>query len=177
MFFLNGSVAGEILGRLKNARRPSRGRTERRNHMRKGLWALRTLLLGAVVALWLVPISAWGQTTGTGVFAQLSPGQQKIAQALFEAQTKSTAPNAPTPLTLDQIAAKKQGHEGWGEVFKAMKTQGLLTQKNLGQVVSSFERRHPEAAKLEKAERPEKPGKLERVERMEKPERPERTGR
>jgi hypothetical protein len=135
-----------------------------------------TALLGVVLAVWVVP--AWAQTTGTGAFAQLSPGNQKIAQALFEAQPT----NAPKTLTLDQIAAMKQGHEGWGEVFKAMKAQGLLTQKNLGQVVSSFERHHPEAAKLDKAEREKlekavKPEKMERMERVERPARPERPGR
>ena len=153
--------------------------------MRYSGCALRTTLLGALLALWLVPASAWAQTTGTGAFAQLSPGQQNIAQALFEAQPK----DAPKRLTLDQIAAMKQGHKGWGEVFKDMKAQGLLTQKNLGQVVKSFEQRHPEAAKsekaekavkadkLEKAERPGKLEKLERVQRVERPERPERPGR
>ena len=77
-----------------------------------------------------------------GTFDQLSPGEQKIARALFEAQKTSTAANAPKPLTLDEIAAKKQGHEGWGEVFKDMKEKGLVTEKNLGQVVSNYNRRH-----------------------------------
>lgn len=112
--------------------------------MRKGLRTFRSVLLGAGLVLWLAPAGAWAQTTATGTFAQLSPGEQKITQALFEAQTKGTAADAPTPLTLDQIAAKRQGR-GWGEVFKDMKTQGLLTQKNLGQVVSGYERHHPEA--------------------------------
>src|SRR3989442_16021574 len=49
-----------------------------------------------------------------------------------------------TRLTPDQIAEMK-GREGWGRVFKQMKEQGLLTQKNLGQVVSNFERQHNEA--------------------------------
>jgi hypothetical protein len=148
--------------------------------MRTGTLGFSTVVLGLVLALSLVPVSGWAQT-GTGALAQLSPGNQKIAQALFEAQPKSTAPNAPKTLSLDQIAAMKQGHEGWGEVFKAMKSQGLLTEKNLGQVVSRFERRHPEAAKLDKAERQKlekalKPEKMERMERVSRPERPERPG-
>jgi hypothetical protein len=141
-------------------------------------------LVGAVLALWVLSPGAWAQTTGTGTFTQLSPGNQKIAQALFDAQPKNAAPNAPKPLTLDQIAALKQGHEGWGEVFKSMKTRGLVTQKDLGQVVKDFERRHPEKTarvekveKLEKADGLEKPGKLERAERPEKAERPARPGR
>jgi hypothetical protein len=103
---------------------------------------MRMALIGGALALVLVPVGAWAQTPGTGAFTRLSLGEQKIARALFEAQSTS----AGTPLTLDEIAAKKQGGQGWGEVFKQMKTRGLVTQKNLGQVVSSFERQHNEAA-------------------------------
>jgi hypothetical protein len=143
----------------------------------------------ALLMLGLVAANASAQTGGTGAFARLSPGDQKIAQALFEAQTPSKNANAPKPLTLDEIAAKKLGHEGWGEVFKGMKADGLVTQKNLGQVVKSFERQHHETIKLEKVEKTdkaekadkvdkvEKPSKPERVERVERPERPERPGR
>jgi len=99
---------------------------------------MRRVMIGAIVALVLVSVGAWAQTTGTSAFGQLPPGEQKIARALFEAQT------GPTRLTPDQIAEMK-GREGWGRVFKQMKEQGLLTQKNLGQVVSNFERQHNEA--------------------------------
>lgn len=147
--------------------------------MRTGTLGFSTVVFALVLALSLVPVGGWAQTGG-GAFAQLSPGNQMIAKALFEAQASS-----PTALTLDQIAAMKQGHEGWGEVFKQMKAQGLLTEKNLGQVVSSFERHHPEAAKLDKAEREklekavkaEKVERTERVARPERPVRPERPGR
>jgi hypothetical protein len=40
-------------------------------------------------------------------------------------------------MTLDQIAAMKQGGQGWGQIFKEMKAQGLVSAKNLGQVVSA----------------------------------------
>jgi hypothetical protein len=103
---------------------------------------MRVVITGAVLALVLAPVGAWAQATGAGVFAQFPPGDQKIARALFEAQS----PSASAPLTLDEIAAKKQGQQGWGDIFKQMKTQGLLTQKNLGQVVNDFERRHHESA-------------------------------
>ena len=99
---------------------------------------MRRVMIGAIVALVLVSVGAWGQTNGTSAFGQLPPGEQKIARALFDAQT------GPTRLTPDQIAEMK-GREGWGRVFKQMKEQGLLTQKNLGQVVSNFERQHSEA--------------------------------
>jgi hypothetical protein len=129
----------------------------------------RIALIGAVLALTLMQVSAWAQTS------KLSPGDQKIARALFEAQRTSSGGTAA--LTYEQIVAMKS-HEGWGEIFKSMKSKGLLTQKNLGQVVSDFEKRHPEMAKVDKkpdkAEKPDKPGKPDR---MEKPERPEKPGR
>ncbi|HEV8586943.1 MAG TPA: hypothetical protein VGT02_18435 [Methylomirabilota bacterium] len=136
------------------------------------------ILLVALVTLGAFTASALAQTPG-GAFSKLSAGQQKIVQALFEAQTRSTAPNAATPLTLDQIAAmKKPGHEGWGEVFKDMKKQGLVTQKNLGEVVSSYERHHPETAKLDKKpDKAEKPERAEKPDKPEKPEKPEKPGR
>lgn len=118
-------------------------------------------------------------------FDKLSPGDQKIARALFEAQSTTqtqTTSGGATPLTLDQIAAKKS-HAGWGEIFKQMKTQGLVTDKNLGQAVSNFERHHPELAakpdnaKPEKLEKIDKPEKSDKPEKIEKPARPEKPGR
>jgi hypothetical protein len=136
------------------------------------------MLLVALVTLGAFTVSALAQTPG-GAFSKLSPGQQKIARALFEGQPASTAANAPRPLTLDEIAAmKKPGHEGWGEVFKGMKKQGLVTQKNLGEVVSGYEHRHPETARLDKkVDRAEKPEKMDRSEKPEKMEKPEKSGR
>jgi hypothetical protein len=135
-------------------------------------------VLTVVVAFGLA-VSAWAQTTGTGAFERLSPGDQKIARSLFEAQTTS---GGATPLTLDQIAAKKKDG-GWGQVFKQMKEQNLVADKNLGQVVSNFERHHPELAakpdnsKPEKMEKPNKPEKLDKPEKIEKPAKPEKPGR
>jgi len=133
------------------------------------------VVLAMVVALG-VAASAWAQTTGTGAFDKLSPGDQKIARALFEAQSTS---GGTTPLTLDQIAAKKK-HTGWGEIFKQMKAQGLVTDKNLGQAVSNFEHHHPEVAgkpDVSKPDKVEKPDKPEKPEKIEKPARPEKPGR
>ncbi len=42
---------------------------------------------------------------------------------------------AAPPLTLDDIAAIKQTSQGWGVIFKEVKTQSLVQEKNLGQVV------------------------------------------
>src|SRR5213594_4505983 len=88
-----------------------------------------------------------------GAYQKLSPGHQKVARALFEAQTmpttttkgarKTTTPspsgapsagsaNGPKPLTLDQIAAMKQSGTGWEQVFRQMRAQGLVADKNIG---------------------------------------------
>jgi len=100
---------------------------------------MRGVMIGAILALLLVSVGVWAQTDGTEPFAQLPSGEQKIARALFEGQT------GPKRLTPGQIVDMKKGGEGWGRVFKQMKEQGLLTQKNLGQVVSNFERQHSAA--------------------------------
>jgi len=75
-------------------------------------------------------------TTSTGGFKNLSPGGQRIAQSLYNSQNPRTG---TTKLTLDQIATMK-GREGWGRVFKEMKSDGLVQAKNLGQVVSGHAR-------------------------------------
>ncbi len=139
---------------------------------------VKAMLLGAVLALVALPVGAWAQTTRTTTTTsgQLTPRDQKIAQALVEAQTQNPGANASKPLTLDEITAMKR-HEGWGEIFKDMKAKGLLTQKNLGQVVSDFDKHHPELAKAGKTDKPDKVDKPTKPEHMDKPERPEKPGR
>ena len=93
------------------------------------------------------PANAQQPATVDGAYARLSPGNAKVARALFEAQVTNTTPSAakaPKALTVDQIAAMKQGQD-WGRVFNAMKAQGLLADKNLGQVVTRYEHRSPGA--------------------------------
>jgi hypothetical protein len=84
--------------------------------------------------------------TAAGSYQQLSVGNQKIARALFEAQVQPTTttvtPGARRPLTLDQIAAMKQNGSGWGQVFQQMQAKGLISEKNLGQVVSRYNASH-----------------------------------
>jgi hypothetical protein len=97
------------------------------------------LLLGVASAS---PVSA--QTPGlvNGAYERLSPGNQKVARALFDAQAAVAIPgpnSGAKTLTLDEIAAQKQGGTAWGQVFHAMKTRGLLHEANLGQVVSRYE--------------------------------------
>jgi hypothetical protein len=103
------------------------------------------LLLGmtAAASAETATTTTTGTGTGsTGAYANLSPGNQKIAQALYKAQTTSTTGTstgtgtAPTTLTLDEIATMKTGGQGWGQVFHQMKSQGLVQDKNLGQVIS-----------------------------------------
>jgi len=91
--------------------------------------AIRLLAALAMVGAWVT--SAPAQAPG-GAFDRLAPGEQRIARSLFDAQRRDLQPGRR--LTLDQIAAKKGG-EGWGVVFKDMKSQGLVNAKNLGQVV------------------------------------------
>ena len=87
------------------------------------------LLFGATTAS---PANA--QATADGAYAKLSTGNAKIARALFDAQVKT--PSSAKLLTLDQLAAQKQGGQSWGQIFQSMKTQGLVQDKNLGQVVT-----------------------------------------
>jgi hypothetical protein len=103
----------------------------------------------------------------TGAYQKMSPGNQKVARALFEAQTitmtptttkasskTSTTPppaasaNGPKPLTLDQIAALKQQGTGWESVFRQMRAQGLLTEKNISQVVARYNQSRPPSASV-----------------------------
>ena len=96
------------------------------------------LLLGE---MFLCAPLAFAQTPG-GSFDQLSPGNQKVARALFEAQP-SRLPPGSRPLTLDEIAARKQTRGGgWGRVYDSMRSDGLVTTKNVGQAVSGYNQRH-----------------------------------
>lgn len=80
-----------------------------------------------------------GTTSPGGAFDKLSPGGQRIARALFEAQRGQGS----STMSLDDIASRKLGGRGWGEVFKEMKEQGLVHEKNLGQVISRANRHAP----------------------------------
>ena len=79
--------------------------------------------------------------TSDGATLALSLGNQKIARALFEAQKV----NGETPaLSLEEIAALKKAGLGWGQILKKMKDDGLLEERNLGQVVSKYQHRQKE---------------------------------
>jgi hypothetical protein len=105
-----------------------------------------------------------------GAYQKLSTGNQKVARALFEAQTvpmtttttKAGKPSVPSPatapsgssangrkpLTLDQISAMKQNGSGWEHVFRQMRAQGLLTDQNIGQVMARHNQSRPPSASV-----------------------------
>ncbi len=100
------------------------------------------ILFTAVGIVLLLANPGWSQSTittssttiPTGNFDSLSPGNQKIANALFAAQKPT---GTQTALTKNQIAGLRST-EGWGRVFKTMKADGLIQSRNLGQVVSGY---------------------------------------
>lgn len=106
------------------------------------------LLFGAIAAS---PTSAQ-PVSEAGAFQRMSPGNQKIARALFDAQAAAVTPapgggrsRGAKALTLDQIAAQRQGGQGWGQIFQAMRAGGLVHETSLGQVVSRYEQRRTRA--------------------------------
>jgi hypothetical protein len=74
-----------------------------------------------------------------GPFERLSPGNQRIARALHEAQRREP-PGGARRLTVDEIAARR-GDQGWHGVFREMKAQGLVSEKDLTQIVERREGR------------------------------------
>jgi hypothetical protein len=71
-------------------------------------------------------------------FESLSQGNKRIATALFEAQ--KTTDGGPMPMTLEQIAQERRSGRKWGDVFQAMKSQGLIQAETLGQVLGRYDR-------------------------------------
>jgi hypothetical protein len=96
------------------------------------LFAAAGMLLGTAVA------GAQSAARRTP-YAALAPGHQKIAQSLFLAQTAPAADTVAAPLTLDEIAERRVSGQDWGRIFKDMKTQGLITDKNLVRSVTRYE--------------------------------------
>ncbi len=94
----------------------------------------RTICIFALALVLALP-AARAQTDEPGDFESLSVGNQKIAEALFDAQQLD--PDSETQAwSLDRIADAKQQGGGWGQIFKQMKSDGLLQEKNLGRIVS-----------------------------------------
>ncbi len=96
----------------------------------------RSLIFGIAAALFFWTSAMAETVVDTGgqqaSFDQLSPGGQKHANSLFDAQQ---AGDGGEVMSLDNIALAKQ-ETGWGNVFKQMKEDGLVLEKNFGQIVS-----------------------------------------
>jgi hypothetical protein len=73
--------------------------------------------------------------SGPGAFESLSTAHQKTARALYEAQRWN--PSARLKLTLEQIAARRQSGQGWGEIFNTMKARGLVRERRIGELLVS----------------------------------------
>jgi hypothetical protein len=84
------------------------------------------------------PAPAMASAPTSNAYEALSPGNRRIAVALFEAQ-KSSAQNV-MPLTLDQIAQERRSGKTWADVFHAMKSQGLIDAETLAQVLGRYNR-------------------------------------
>ena len=76
-------------------------------------------------------------TPPAGAFASLSQGNKRIATALFEAQNTTSG---VTTMTLEQIAQENRSGRKWGDVFRDMKSQGLIEAETLGQVLGRYDR-------------------------------------
>jgi hypothetical protein len=91
------------------------------------------LLAGAPVLAQDVP-----PPSNDGAFDALSTGNQKIVSSIYEAQLGSPNDQTGGPLlTRDDIAAMK-ADGGWGNTYKQLYDQGLVTHRNLGQAISSY---------------------------------------
>jgi hypothetical protein len=104
---------------------------------------LSALVIGTVVPSLALGPGATAQTksmTSAPAFDKLSLGNKKVAASLYQAQTAGTSPTGSPirPLTLQQIASKRLSGQSWGQIFREMKTQGLVQEKSLSQVVSRY---------------------------------------
>jgi hypothetical protein len=101
---------------------------------------MKRATLVAVAGMFLCTAVADAQPgTRRAPYDSLSRGHQKIAQALFLAQTARAEGAVAAPLTLDEIAARRLSGQDWGRIFKDMKAQGLITDKNLARSVTRYE--------------------------------------
>ena len=111
-------------------------------------------LVGRLMAVSVVVIAlasgAHAQTKPTappkpaakGAFDKLSLGNQKVAAALYYAQSpRSTngVTHASRRLTLEEISSKRGLGQTWGQIFRELKAQGLVQEKSLGQVVARYQ--------------------------------------
>ena len=117
----------------------------------------KTLISGLVVASVLTIATAAAAQVQTKAkvpapppashaYDKLSLGNQKVASALYQAQSSKAATikgsgssPAPRPLSLEEISIRRRTGQTWGQIFRDMKAQGLVHEKSLGQVVARYQ--------------------------------------
>jgi hypothetical protein len=116
-----------------------------------GQHLIRRLMVVCVVAIFAVS-GAHAQTkpktpataASKGAFDKLSLGNQKVAAALYHAQSSGVGSSGTTPagrpLTLEEISAKRGRGQAWGQIFRELKAQGLVHEKSLGQAVARYQK-------------------------------------
>jgi hypothetical protein len=102
----------------------------------------RSLIVSTLVLALLAGAPAVAQDApppaNQGAFDALSAGNQKIVSSIYESQLGSANDQAGgSLLTRDDIAAMK-ADTGWGNAYKQLYDQGLVTHRNLGQAISSY---------------------------------------
>jgi len=116
----------------------------------------KTLISGLVVASVLTIATAAAAQVQTKAkvpapppashaYDKLSLGNQKVASALYQAQSSKAATikgsgssPAPRPLSLEEISIRRRTGQTWGQIFRDMKAQGLVHERTLGQVVANY---------------------------------------
>ena len=109
--------------------------------------AFRKLAVVSIVTIFAAGAQAQtkpGTVTPSSAYSKLSLGNQKVASALYQAQTPAVGTTA-RPLSLEQIAAKRRSGQAWGQIFRELKAQGLVHEKSLGQVVARYQKTTEEA--------------------------------
>ncbi|MFB3054583.1 MAG: hypothetical protein ACE1ZY_04590, partial [Alphaproteobacteria bacterium] len=101
----------------------------------------RLLLLSTLAFTLAMGAPAFAQDPpppNAGAFDALSPGGQKIVNSIYDSHLDSASHLASSDmLTKDQIAFMK-ADTGWGNAYKQLYEQGLVTHRNLGQAISSY---------------------------------------
>jgi len=106
--------------------------------------AAAVALLAAILLVGAAQAADVGAASRDATFAALSPGNQIIARALYDAQRPGPGRTGATALwSLDRIAAAEG--DGWGAVFRRMKAAGLISSRSLGQVVNAYQATRPMA--------------------------------
>lgn len=115
--------------------------------------AATLLLFGAVLG----STPATAETARDGAFNALSPGNQRVARALHDAQVPPPAPAPSTrsgsrttarTMTLDEIAAKRQACGDWTCVLRSMRARNLVQERTINEVLARQPRSTPLAAPL-----------------------------